>query len=92
MNLLVESDNSIVIDKLVQDISDNSYTSYIISDCQLLVCDFGSVIFSHVCREGNRVVNGLVELAQIFNFHVPMFWLENAHYNILPLTVSDILE
>lgn len=73
-------------------ILDNSYFSSIFEDCCWITNSFEFIIFSYVCREDNRKVYGLVELVQIFSFHVLMFWLDDVHVIIPPLVVSDILE
>lgn len=65
-----------MIGKLKTDISDKTYIFFIISNCKLLVCNFDMVEFTHACREVNRVAQSLVQLTQVFDFHVSMFWLE----------------
>lgn len=68
-----------------------NYLSSIICDCDTLVDFFEFVVLSHVCRTENKIAHALTELAQIFEFSVPVFWLEDAHPSVLPLVVSDNL-
>lgn len=90
--MIIESDSSRVIKKISNDRAEISYLNDIIEDCRVFSRDFEDVAFVHVSRVGNKVAYGLTELVQSMEFNVPTFWMDEIHFSLIPLLVSNDLE
>ena len=76
-DVVFEVDSEIIYSHLVSDSTCMTTFGYIIEDSRWLTTSLRSVSFSHVRRNGNRVVDKLAKLAKYL--YEPQVWIEDIH-------------
>lgn len=84
LSIILENDSKVIIKALRANEDSLISFSHLIAEAKLISFSFCSIIFNHVCRQGNIIAHNLVRHTR----HVSSFsvWMEDA-----PLQINNVL-
>ena len=85
--VVVEGDSEVIWKHLTSDKLCMAGFGHIIGDIRAAASNFSVCLYSHVCRNGNRVADKLAKKAR--HLMTPLIWLEDIPCDISPLVLYD---
>lgn len=85
-DIVAESDNLKLVNHLKKDLKETSSFGNIVADILVFGCVCRRIVFSHVCRDGNRVAHELAHLSK--DYSEMRVWMEEAPPGVLGAVIS----